>query len=69
MLTLLDSSAVLLKGAHILIIAGNAGTFQRSVRQICTDTENLTFCFLGLIFFSLFVRMYVECASAGQGRP
>ena len=65
-LTLLDSSAVLLKCLHILIIAGNAGTFQRSVRQICTDTEMvyhvvyLTFCYLGLVthpaFFSVLVR-------------
>ena len=61
-LTLLDSSAVLLKCLHILIIAGNAGTFQRSVRQICTDTEMvyLMFCYLGLVthsaFFSVLVR-------------
>ena len=64
-LALLGSSAVLLKGVHILSIAGNAGTFQRSVRQICTDTEMvyhvvyLSFCFLGLIthpfFFSVLV--------------
>ena len=61
-LNFLGSSAVLLKGAHILIIAGNAGTFQRSVRQICTDTEMvyLMFCYLGLVthsaFFSVLVR-------------
>jgi hypothetical protein len=61
-----------LKGVHLLIIMGNPGTFQRSVRQICTDTEivyhvvYLIFCFLGLsthpFFFSvlLFDVVYRE---------
>ena len=60
-LNFLGSSAVLLKDVHVI-----TGTFQRSVRQICTDTEivyhvvYLTFCFLGLVthpaFFSVLVR-------------
>ena len=63
---------VVLKGVHLLSIMGNAETFQRSVRQICTDTEivyhviYLIFCFLGLsthpFFFSvlLFDVVYRE---------
>ena len=64
-LTLLGTSAVLIKGVHILSIAGNKGTFQRSVHQICTDTEMiynvvyLMFCLMGLVthpfFFSVLV--------------
>ncbi|EFX67381.1 hypothetical protein DAPPUDRAFT_261771 [Daphnia pulex] len=62
-LMLLGTATVVLKGVHLLSIMGNAGTFQRSVRQICTDTEivyhvvHLIFCFLGLgphpFFFSV----------------
>jgi hypothetical protein len=69
---LLGTATVVLKGVHLLSIMGNAGTFQRSVRQICTDTEivyhvvYLIFCFLGLsthpFFFSvlLFDVVYRE---------
>ena len=58
--------------SSVVSIMGNAGTFQRSVRQICTDTEivyhviYLIFCFLGLsthpFFFSvlLFDVVYRE---------
>ena len=71
-LMLLGTATVVLKGVHLLSIMGNAGTFQRSVRQICTDTEivyhviYLIFCFLGLsahpFFFSvlLFDVVYRE---------
>ena len=38
-LMLLGTATVVLKGVHLLSIMGNAGIFQRSVRQICTDTE------------------------------
>jgi hypothetical protein len=64
-LMLLGTATVVLKGVHLLRIMGNAGTFQRSVRQICTDTEivyhvvYLILCFLGLsthpFFFSVFL--------------
>jgi len=60
---LLGTATVVLKGVHLLSIMDNAGTFQRSVRQIFTDTEivyhviYLIFCFLGLsthpFFFSI----------------
>ncbi|EFX60984.1 hypothetical protein DAPPUDRAFT_122660 [Daphnia pulex] len=59
-LMLLGTATVVLKGVHLLSIMGNAGTFQRSVRQICTDTEivyhvvHLIFCFLGLSTHSFF---------------
>jgi hypothetical protein len=71
-LMLLGTATVVLKGVHLLSIMGNAGTFQRSVKQICTDTEivyhviYLIFCFLGLsthpFFFSvlLFDVVYRE---------
>ncbi|XP_046445676.1 inositol 1,4,5-trisphosphate receptor-like [Daphnia pulex] len=71
-LMLLGTAAVVLKGVHLLSIMGNAGTFQWSVKQICTDTEivyhvvHLIFCFLGLsphpFFFSvlLFDVVYRE---------
>ncbi|EFX70034.1 hypothetical protein DAPPUDRAFT_113087 [Daphnia pulex] len=71
-LMLLGTATVVLKGVHLLSIMANAGTFQRSVRQICTDTEivyhvvYLIFCFLGLsthpFFFSvlLFDVVYRE---------
>jgi hypothetical protein len=67
---LLGTATVVLKGVHLLSIMGNAGTFQRSVRQICTDTEivyhvvHLIFCFLGLsphpFFFSVLLFEYHE---------
>jgi hypothetical protein len=60
---LLGTTTIVLKGVHLLSIMDNAGTFQRSVRQIFTDTEivyhviYLIFCFLGLsthpFFFSI----------------
>jgi hypothetical protein len=72
-LMLLGTATVVLKGVHLLSIMANAGTFQRSVKQICTDTEivyhvvHLIFCFLGLsttnsFFFSvlLFDVVYRE---------
>ena len=72
-LMLLGTATVVLKGVHLLSIMGNAGTFQWSVKQICTDTEivyhvvYLIFCFLGLstthsFFFSvlLFDVVYRE---------
>jgi hypothetical protein len=71
-LMLLGTATVVLKGVHLLSITGNAVTLQRSVRQICTDTEivyhvvYLIFCFLGLsthpFFFSvlLFDVVYRE---------
>jgi hypothetical protein len=71
-LMLLGTATVVLKGVHLLSITGNAGTFQRSVRQIFTNTEivyhvvYLIFCFLGLsthtFFFSvlLFDVVYRE---------
>ncbi|EFX78774.1 hypothetical protein DAPPUDRAFT_245527 [Daphnia pulex] len=71
-LMLLGTATVVLKGVHLLSIMGNAGTFLRSVRHICTDTEivyhvvHLIFCFLGLrphpFFFSvlLFDVVYRE---------
>ena len=56
-----------LKGIHLLSIMGNSGTFSRSLRQICTDTEvlyhvvYLMFCMLGLtthpFFFSILVKL------------
>jgi hypothetical protein len=69
---LLGTATVVLKGVHLLSIMGNAGTFQWSVKQICTDAEivyhvvHLIFCFLGLsphpFFFSvlLFDVVYRE---------
>ena len=42
---------VVLKGVHLLSIMGNAETFQRSVRQICTDTE-IVYHVIYLIFCS-----------------
>jgi len=71
-LSLLGTFTVALKGIHLLSIMGNSGTFSRSLRQICTDTEvlyhvvYLMFCMLGLtthpFFFSilLFDLVYRE---------
>lgn len=64
-LTLLGTLIVVLKGVHLLSIMGNAGTFQRSVRQICTDTEiiyhviYLTFCMLGVTTHPFFYSVLV----------
>lgn len=67
-LAFLGALTVVLKGVHLLSIMGNAGTFQRSVKQICTDTEiiyhviYLTFCILGVtthpFFYSVLVKHF-----------
>lgn len=65
-LALLGTLTVVLKGVHLLSIMGNAGTFQRSVRQICADTEiiyhviYLTFCILGVTTHPFFYSVLVS---------
>jgi hypothetical protein len=52
-LMLLGTTTVVLKGVHLMSIMGNAETFQRSVRQICTDTK-IVYHVIYLIFCSLY---------------